>query len=73
LIKHNVDINLLGRSLVGDSYYTPIAFACRNGHTDIVKLLLDKNCDVVDDNEFSLALHSACEGFVIKVYISMAF
>jgi ankyrin repeat protein len=70
LIKHNVDINLLGRRLVGDSYDTPIVFACRNGHTDIVKLLLDNSCDVLDDIGFSLALHAACEGgFVAIVYL----
>jgi ankyrin repeat protein len=45
-------------------------FACRNGHTDtccIVKLPLDNNCDVLDDNGFSLALHSACEGGFVDI------
>ena len=38
LIKHNVDINLCG----GLREHTPIQYACLKGHTDIVKLLLDK-------------------------------
>ena len=38
LIKRNVDINLCG----GLREHTPIQYACLKGHTDIVKLLLDK-------------------------------
>jgi ankyrin repeat protein len=40
-------------------------YACCNGRTDVVKLLLDNNCDVLDNDGFSGALHVAClEGFV---------
>jgi ankyrin repeat protein len=39
-MKHNVDINQCG----GQSNKTPIYSACRNGHTDIVQILLDNNC-----------------------------
>ena len=59
--------NLLGCSFHSGSYYTPIVFACRNGHTDIVKLLLDNNCDVLDNDGFSPALHYACEGGVVDI------
>jgi ankyrin repeat protein len=37
LIKHNVDINFSG----GWLGVTPIYFACLNGHTDVVQILLD--------------------------------
>jgi ankyrin repeat protein len=57
LIKHNVDINLCG----GLREHTPIQYACLKGHTDIVKLLLDNNCEVIDNNGLSPALHSACK------------
>jgi ankyrin repeat protein len=72
LIKHNVDINqhgsnLLGRGFHGVSYCTPIVFACRYGHTDIVKLLLDNNCDVLDNDGFSDALHYACVGGFVDI------
>jgi ankyrin repeat protein len=53
LIKHNVDINQRG----GYLNQTPIYHACSNGHTDIVQILLDNNCDIPDD-----AIHGACEG-----------
>jgi ankyrin repeat protein len=36
LIKHNVDINQRG----GYLNQTPIFYACRKGHTDIVQILL---------------------------------
>jgi ankyrin repeat protein len=39
LIKHNVDINQRGSGLYDK---TPIYYACLNGHTDIVQILLDK-------------------------------
>jgi ankyrin repeat protein len=45
LIKHNVDINLSG----GGLGVTPIYFACLNGHTDVVQILLDNNCDIPGD------------------------
>jgi ankyrin repeat protein len=41
----------------GWSNKTPIYYACRNGHTDIVQILLDNNCDIHDD-----AINGACEG-----------
>jgi ankyrin repeat protein len=44
-MKLNVDINQHG-SYVNK---TPIYYACRNGHTDIVQILLDNNCDIHDD------------------------
>ena len=62
-IKLNVDINLRG----GLGEHTPIHYACLKGHTDIVKLLLDNNCDVIDNNGFSPALHSACEGGSVDI------
>jgi ankyrin repeat protein len=34
---------------------TPIYYACLKGHTDIVQILLDNNCDIHD------AIHGACE------------
>jgi ankyrin repeat protein len=49
----NVDINQRG----GELDETPIYYACRKGHTDIVQILLDNNCDIPDD-----AIHGACEG-----------
>jgi ankyrin repeat protein len=42
LIKHNVDINQRG----GLFDKIPIYYACRYGHTDIVQILLGKNCDI---------------------------
>jgi ankyrin repeat protein len=42
-------------------------YACLKGHTDIVKLLLDNNCDVIDNNGFSPALHFACEGGSVDI------
>jgi ankyrin repeat protein len=48
-MEHNVDINLRGGWLDA----TPICYACLNGRKDIVKLLLDNNCDVLDNNSFS--------------------
>ena len=42
-------------------------FACHNGRTDIVKLLLDNNCDVLDNGGFSDALHYACRGGVVDI------
>jgi ankyrin repeat protein len=36
---------------------TPIYYACRNGHTDIVQILLDNNCDIPNG-----AINGACEG-----------
>jgi ankyrin repeat protein len=45
LIKHNVDINFSG----GWLGVTPIYFACLNGHTDVVQILLDNNCDIPGD------------------------
>ena len=72
LIKHNVDINqcgsfLLGRDFDGVSYCTPIVLACHNGRTYIVKLLLDNNCDVLENNGFSDALHYACNGGFVDI------
>jgi ankyrin repeat protein len=49
---HNVDINQRG----GELDETPIYYACRKGHTDIVQILLDNNCDIHG------AMHRACEG-----------
>ena len=48
-------------------YWQDQTQAVINGHTDIVKLLLDNSCDVLDDNGFSLALHSACEGGFVDI------
>jgi serine/threonine-protein phosphatase 6 regulatory ankyrin repeat subunit B len=53
LIKHNVDINQRG----GQRNKTPIYYACLKGHTDIVQILLDNNCDIQGG-----AIHGACEG-----------
>jgi ankyrin repeat protein len=53
LIKHNVDINLSG----GWLDVTPIYYACLNGHTDVVQILLDNNCDIPDD-----VINEACKG-----------
>jgi ankyrin repeat protein len=53
LIKHNVDINQRG----GYLNKTPIYYACSKGHTDIVQILLDNNCDIPDD-----AIIRACTG-----------
>jgi ankyrin repeat protein len=53
LIKHNVDINLSGRVLD----CTPIYYACFSGHTDVVQILLDNNCDIPGD-----AINVACVG-----------
>ena len=61
--KLNVDINLRGD--LGE--HTPIHYACLEGHTDSVKLLLDNNCDVIDNNDFSPAFHFACEGGSVDI------
>ena len=57
-IKHNI------HKIMYDMYsgfsLQPIQFACLKGHTDIVKLLLDNNCDVIDNNGFSSTLYYAC-------------
>jgi ankyrin repeat protein len=53
LIKHNVDINLSG----GLFNQKPIYSACLSGHTDVVQILLDNNCDIPGD-----AINVACEG-----------
>ena len=64
MIKHNVDIN----------QHCGLVHACLNGHTDIVKLLLYNNCDVLDNDGFSHELHSACEGgFVDIVYLLLGY
>jgi ankyrin repeat protein len=52
-MKRNVDINQRG----GQSNKTPIYSACSNGHTDIVQILLDNNCDIPKD-----AINGACKG-----------
>jgi ankyrin repeat protein len=59
----NVDLNLCG----GLHEHTPIQYACLKGHTDIVKLLLDNNCEVIDNNGLSPALHSACKGGSVDI------
>jgi ankyrin repeat protein len=41
--------------------------ACLHGHTDVVKLLLDNKCDVLDNDGFSGALHVACLGGVVDI------
>ena len=53
LMKHKVNINQC------DGYvnHTPIYYACYKGQTDVVKILLDNNCDISDG-----AIHAACEG-----------
>jgi ankyrin repeat protein len=51
-MKRNVDINQRGGGLDD----TPIYSACSNGHTDIVQILLDNNCDIHG------AINGACEG-----------
>jgi ankyrin repeat protein len=53
LINHNVDINQHGGLLIE----TPIYYACRYGHTDIVQILLDNNCDIPGN-----AINVACGG-----------
>jgi ankyrin repeat protein len=53
LIKHNVYINLSGDWLG----CTPIYYACLKGHTDVVQILLDNNCDIPGG-----AINVACEG-----------
>jgi ankyrin repeat protein len=45
LIKHNVDINFS----IGVLDCTPIYNACFSGHTDVVQILLDNDCDIPDD------------------------
>jgi ankyrin repeat protein len=52
-MKHNVNINQRG----GLFNKTPIYSACSNGHTDIVQILLDNNCDIPNG-----AINGACEG-----------
>ena len=64
-IKHKIDM-ILYDSCSGYSLQ-PIEFACCKGHTDIVKLLLDNNCDVIDNNGFSPALDCACKGGSVDV------
>jgi ankyrin repeat protein len=39
------------------SHRTPIYHACRKGHTDIVQILLDNNCDIPGN-----AINVACGG-----------
>lgn len=47
---------------------TPVHSACKNGYTNIVKILTDAGADVnIKDNEGNAPLHSACE----KGYIEM--
>jgi hypothetical protein len=36
--------------------FTPQYYACSNGHTDVVQILLENNCDIHD------AINGACEG-----------
>jgi ankyrin repeat protein len=43
------------------------SYACLKGHTDIVKLLLDNNCEVIENNGLSPALHSACKGGSVDI------
>jgi ankyrin repeat protein len=73
--KHNIDMILYS---VYDMYdmsdscsslfsFLPIVLACFKGHTDIVKLLLDNNCHVIDNNGFSPALYCACRGGSVDV------
>jgi hypothetical protein len=53
-------INISPMSLInqhgGSLNQTPIYYACLNGHTNIVQILLDNNCDIHD------AINGACEG-----------
>jgi hypothetical protein len=42
-------------------------YACLKGHTDIVILLLDNNCEIIDNNGLSPALHSACKGGSVDI------
>jgi ankyrin repeat protein len=64
IIEMSFDYNInLFNMILSDSDLSlqPIECACIKGHTDIVKLLLDNNCDVIDNNGFSLTLYSACK------------
>jgi ankyrin repeat protein len=63
LITHNVDINLC----CGLREHTPIQYACLKGHTDIVKLLLDKSVKSLIIMVLSLALHSGCKGGSVDI------
>jgi ankyrin repeat protein len=61
-MSFDYNINLFNMILSdSDLSLQPIECACIKGHTDIVKLLLDNNCDVIDNNGFSLTLYSACK------------
>jgi ankyrin repeat protein/energy-coupling factor transporter ATP-binding protein EcfA2 len=71
-IKHNIDMILYDMYDMYDSCssvfpFQPIVLACLKGHTDIVKLLLDNNCHVIDNNGFSPALECACRGGSVDV------
>ena len=67
LLKCNSSVNLC--DING---YTPLHFACTNGHTDVVQILLDNNCDIhsykskFDQHD----IHIACEeGYKDKLEI----
>ena len=68
-IKHNIDMILYDMYDSCSSLFPfqPIEYSCFKGHTDIVKLLLDNNCHVIDNNGFSPALHCACKGGSVDV------
>ena len=71
-IKHNIDMILYDIYDMYDSCssvfpFLPIMLACFKGHTDIVKLLLDNNYHVIDNNGFSPALDCACKGGSVDV------
>ena len=65
-IKHNIGM-LMYDSCSNVFPFLPIVLACFKGHTDIVKLLLDNNCHVIDNNGFSPALYCACKGGYVDV------
>ena len=59
LLSHGADPNI---GILGVEAYYPIDSACRKGHHDIVKLLLEYNADVnVRDENGKSALHSDTE------------
>ena len=52
----------------------PIHIACKNGHRDIVRLLIRKNCDlnISDDESLSTPLHIAsemCHSDIVKILL----
>jgi ankyrin repeat protein len=49
-----------------DIYWTPIMFAARYGHVDIVKYLISQNAMIEHSSNYYNALHTACFGQSIE-------